>query len=144
MFKSFDYMFYPMTADVYYSTQTQNSMGEIVKTWTKDRTISCSAVKRNTDSRIAPMLDSQKFIEYDLMITLRTKEDLLQSSDSTIYYVTDVLVKNIQDPNGIIVWKESVDDPTVFEIRTIEPMYNMFSGLDGYRASLIRSDKQDI
>jgi len=144
MFRSLDYMFYPMTADIYYATQTQNSMGEVTKTWEKDRTISCSAVKRNTDSRIAPTLDPQRFIEYDLMITMRMKEDILQSSDSTIYYVTDVLIKNIQDPNGVVVWKETVDDPTVFEVRTIEPMYNMFSILYGYRASLVRSDNQVI
>lgn len=144
MFNSLDNIFYPMTADIYYSTQTQTDMGEVVKTWNKDRTISCSAVKRNTDSRIIPILDSQKFIEYDLMITMRMKEDILQSSDSTIYYLTDIIIKNIKDSKDVIVWKEAIDKPTIFEVRSIEPMYNMFSILDGYRASLIRSDNQDI
>jgi len=144
MLKSLDEIFYPMTADIYYSTQTQNDMGEVTKTWSKDRTIACSAIKRNTDSRIAVALDPEKFIEYDLFITMRTNEDILKSSDESSYRITDILVRDIKDNSGKLVWKESADESTVFEIRNVEPMFNMFSVLEGYRIALIRSDNQDI
>lgn len=144
MLSGLDGMFYPMTADIYYSTQTQNNMGEVVKTWNRDRTIACSAIKRNTDSRVAAMIDPQKFLEYDILVAMRMREDILQSSDSTLYYITDILVKNIKDANNMVVWKETIDKPTIFEVMSIEPMYNMFSVLDGYRALLVRSDNQDI
>ena len=43
---------YPMSADIYYSTETQNDIGEIVSSWSKDRSIKCSAIKERPFSKI--------------------------------------------------------------------------------------------
>ena len=51
MFNGINNLFYPMTADIYYATQTQNDFGEITKTWDRDRSVKCSAIKQNPNSR---------------------------------------------------------------------------------------------
>lgn len=139
----FNDLLYPMTADVYYATESQNDFGEIIKDWVKDRTIQCSVSKRSP-TRISNVVENGKFIEYDTDIHFRTAEDILTSTDDNIYHITDIFIKDIKDSKGLLIWKESEYEGTVFEIRAIEPMLNMFSVLDSYRINLMRSDQQDF
>jgi len=53
-----DNLYYPMTADVYYSRSHQNDFGEFEKTWQKDRTVFCSAIKERTYSKIRPDIET--------------------------------------------------------------------------------------
>lgn len=137
-------LFYPMSADVYYATQSQNDFGEIVREWTKDRTIDCSAIKQNPDSKVPKFLSPDKYIEYDIAVNFRTNEDILQSIMGPYYKITDTLIKDIKDPTGNLVWKESSIEGTIFEVRSIEPMLDMFSNLNSYRIYLVRADNQEI
>jgi len=137
-------LFYPMSADIYYATQSQNDFGEIIKEWNKDRTIKCSAIKQNPDSKVPKFLSPDRIIEYDLSINFRTNEDILESSDDQIYNITDILVKDIKDSQGNLIWKESSAESTNFEVRSVEPMLDMFSVLMGYRIYLVRSDNQEM
>lgn len=141
---SLDDLYYPMTADVYYSTETQNDFGEVIKEWNKDRSIKCAARRRTTDTGMQPYVEDQKFLEYDIRIVLRTPEDILLSTDDSIYKVTNVLIKDIKDSSGLLLWKESATEGTIFEINAIEPILDMFSNLSSYRVNLVRSDKQEI
>lgn len=141
---SFNNMLYPMSADIYYATNSQNAFGEIIKDWYKDKTISCSAIKQNPDSKVPKFLSPDKYIEYDLAVNFRTNVDILEASTGVYYKVTDVLVKDIKDASGSLVWKESLDEGTIFEIRSIEPMLDMFSNLNGFRIYLVRADNQVI
>jgi len=133
-----------MTADIYYATQSQNDFGEVVREWSKDRTISCSAIKQNPDSKVPKFLNPDKYIEYDLAVNFRTDEDILQSIMGSYYKVNDTLIKDIKDASDNLVWKESSIEGTIFEIRSIEPMLDMFSNLNGYRIYLVRADSQEI
>jgi hypothetical protein len=137
-------LYYPMTADIYYATESQNDFGEIIKEWDKDRSISCSAIKRSPDTRIPNLVESQKFLEYDIQVSMRTSEDILRSTSDISYTITDILVKDIKDAGGNLVWKESSDESTVFEIRAVEPILDMFSIVSGYRIYLVRADSQVI
>jgi len=141
---SLNNLFYPMSADIYYATQSQNDFGEIIKDWNKDRTIKCSAIKQNPDSKVPKFLSPEQIIEYDLSVNFRTGEDILQSSDDQIYRITDILIKDIKDSKGNFVWRESLTDSTVFEVRAVEPMFDMFSVLMGYRVYLVRADDQEL
>ncbi len=41
---NFKDMFYPMTADIYYSENKQDALGVIQKSWVYDRTVKCSII----------------------------------------------------------------------------------------------------
>ena len=135
-------LYYPMTADIYYSTNTQNGFGEIQKTWSKDRAINCSAIKENPASSMRTVLTTEKFLEYDIKVNMRTNENIQKSVDGTYYKPDDIMVVNIKDPFGSIAWSENSITPTQFEIDIVEPMYDELHGLAGYRILLRRSDLQ--
>jgi hypothetical protein len=136
-------LYYPMTADVFYSIQERNDFGEVKRTWIKDRTIKCSAIKERPDSKIRPTLTVDKIIDYDFRINMRTVEDVLVSSDETIYGITEVLVSNFRDSSGTPVWVEVGSKNTNFFVSTIEPMFDDLHNVAGYRTLLIRSQKQE-
>lgn len=133
---------YPMSADVYYSTETQNDIGEIVSSWSKDRSIKCSAIKERPTSTIANVVDSQKFIEYNTLLDFRTDIDILIDSEGIMHYFTEIVISNITDPLGKVVWAETASDPTDFEPQNIEPMYDPLHNFLGYRIRLKRADDQ--
>ena len=139
---SLNNLFYPMTADIYYALKTQNALGEFTRSWSKDRTINCSAIKENPQSQMRTQLTSEKFIEYDIKVNMRTNENIYKSLDGTHYRPTDIMISNIKDPFGSIAWSESNTTGTNFEIDTIEPMYDPLHNVAGYRVLLRRSDLQ--
>ena len=135
-------LMYPMTADIYYSTVEQSSFGEMVNTWSFDRVINCSAIKERPDSAITNAISSEKFIEYSYKLDFRTADEILKSSDDISYSITEILITNIKDPSGKVVWFEVLDEPTVFEIGNVEPMFDPFHNFFGYRIFLRRADDQ--
>lgn len=135
-------LFYPMTADIYYATKSQNAFGEVEREWYKDRSINCSAIKENPESQMRTALTTEKFLEYDIKVNMRTNENIFKSVDGTHYKPTDILVSNIQDPFGSIAWMENDIDATSFEVNNVEPMYDEIHNVAGYRVLLRRSDLQ--
>jgi hypothetical protein len=142
MFNGINNLFYPMTADIYYATQTQNDFGEITSTWFKDRTVKCSAIKQNPNSRTPTFVNTTINLEYDIVINFRTNEDIQVSSENQDYKITNILITNIKDASGTVIWKEDRDNPTVFEIRALEPMMNVSSNIMGYRIHCVRREAQ--
>lgn len=141
---NFNNLYYPMTADIYYATKTQNSLGEMEREWYKDRSINCSAIKENPSSEADQSLKSNKFLEYDIKVNMRTNENIFKSVDGTHYYIPDIIVSNIKDPFGSITWAENDLDSTSFEIEIIEPMFDEFHNVNGYRILLKRSSLQVV
>lgn len=135
-------LYYPMTADIYYATNSQNNFGEMESSWYKDRTINCSAIKENPQSQMRTSLTSERFLEYDIKINMRTNENIFKSIDGTHYRPTDILISNIKDPFGSIAWMENDIDATNFEVDTVEPMFDEIHNVAGYRILLRRSDLQ--
>jgi hypothetical protein len=137
-----DNLYYPMTADIYYSKTQQDDFGEFDRTWQKDRTIQCSAIKERPDSKIRPALETDKFLQYDFRINMRTNDNIQKSSTDVLYPITEILVRNLKDPAGNLVWDEYYNENTSFEIQAAEPMFNDLHVLAGYRILLVRSDRQ--
>ena len=131
-----------MTADVYYASGTQNSFGEFDQSWYKDRAVNCSVIKENPQSQMRTALESQKFLEYDLRINMRTNENIQKSVDGTYYKPSEIMITNIKDPFGTIAWAENSIKPTQFEIEVVEPMYDEVHNVGGFRILLRRSDLQ--
>ena len=136
-------LMYPMTADVYYSTETQNDLGSIVSSWQKDRTIRCSAIKERPSTVVSDAIEAQKFLDYAPRLDFRTDQDVSVSEDGTRYMPTEIIITNIKDPSGTEVWLELSGDPMEFELRNIEPMFDPLHNLFGFRVLLIRSEEQD-
>lgn len=139
---SLNNLFYPMTADIYYASKTQNDFGQLVRSWSMDRSINCSAIKENPESSMRTALTADKFVEYDVKINMRTNENIYKSLDGTHYQPTDIIISNIKDPFGSMAWAESSTTPTNFEIDIVEPMYDPLHNVAGYRILLRRSDLQ--
>jgi hypothetical protein len=137
-----DNLYYPMTADIYYARSHQNDFGEFEKTWQKDKTVFCSAIKERPDSKIRPALETEKFLQYGFRINMRTNDNIQKSSNDDYYPITDILIRNIKDPAGNLVWEEYYNENTSFEIQSAEPMFNDLHVLAGYRILLVRSDRQ--
>lgn len=133
---------YPMTADVYYSTETQNDLGSMTSLWEKDKTVRCSAIKERPSSAIDNAIEDQKFIEYTPKLDFRTDNEILMSSDGTRYMPTEVIITNIKDPSGREVWSEPSGDSTEFELGNAEPMFDPMHNFFGYRILLQRSEEQ--
>lgn len=135
-------LMYPMTAEIYYSTSEQSDFGEMVNEWSLDKVVNCSAIKERPDSSAVNAILSEKFIEYNFRVNFRTPDDILKSSDDISYAPTDILITNIKDPSGKVVWFEMSEEPTVFEIGNVEPMFDVFHNFFGYRILLRRADDQ--
>ena len=140
----FNGLFFPMTAEVYYSTQSQTEFGEIIRAWSLDRVISCSAIKQNPDSKVPKFLDPEKYIEYDLAVNFRTNDNVQKAINEKFYKINDIIIGNIKDSSGNFVWQEDYLTGTYFEIRSIEPMLSFLSIVESYRIYLVRADNQEI
>lgn len=135
-------LFFPMSADIYYPSSTQNDFGDFEHSWYKDRTISCSAIRENPSSAMRPAISSEKFLEYETRINMRTNENIFKSVDGTHYMPNQILITNIKDPYGSITWMESDIKATKFEVETVEPIFDQVHNVMGYRVLLRRSDLQ--
>jgi len=144
MFSGMNELFYPMSADIYYSTQSQNDFGEVVRAWSLDRKVSCSAIKQNPNSRTPNFTESDINLEYDIVVNFRTNQDIQISLSNDTYKITEILIKNIKDGSGNVVWKEDANNPTVFEVRAVEPMLDISSTTMGYRVLCVRADNQQL
>lgn len=133
---------FPMTADLYYPSEEQDSIGQIVNTWQYDRTIPCSAIKERPSSAISNSVTNMKFYDIDYQLDFRTPENISLSEDEKDYMYTDIVITNIQDPQGNYPWTEPSGNPTRFEIEAIEPLFDPFHVVFGYRVRLRRSDDQ--
>lgn len=135
-------MLFPMTADLYYPSEEQDSLGQIVNTWQYDRTIPCSAIKERPSSAIANSVANMKFYDINYQLDFRTPDNISLSEDDKDYMFTDIVITNIQDPQGNYPWVEPSGDPTRFEVENIEPLFDPFHVVFAYRLRLRRSNDQ--
>ena len=136
-------IFYPMTAELYYAESKQNALGIIEKNWVYDRTIKCSIISAMSDKTITGEIkNTSSTFKYDSEVVLRTNSDIQEKKNGTIYPITEILITNIKDPLGRLVWREKDDKGSQFELKTFVPSYNYAHNVEFYRGYLSRSTKQ--
>jgi hypothetical protein len=144
-FNCLDATVYPLSADLYYGLAYQDDFGKITRTWYLDRTIKCSAISDQIDEGAA--LTPDIMMKFKDNIKLRTPEDIRVASDSAKYPLTEILITNIRNSDGIVIWKEYGEDfaniPTVFEVQSTVPSLDPFQNVDHYYVYLGRSQNQD-
>jgi hypothetical protein len=136
-------IFYPMTADIYYSENKQNDLGVLEKSWVYDRTVKCSAISTMSDKTITSEIKSNsREFSYNSDIIFRVGENIQERKNGTTYPITEILITNIKDPNKKLVFKEKGNIPTQYELKTFVPGYNANHLLEFYRGYMSRSTKQ--
>jgi hypothetical protein len=136
-------VFYPMTAEIYYAETKQNDFGAMEKTWVFDRKVKCSAISVMSDKTLNSELKStSSFFQYNSDIAFRLGENIQKKKNGTYYPITEILITNIKDINDNLVWTESEDNVTQYEIATFVPSFDAFNNLQFYRGYLTRSQKQ--
>ena len=135
-------MLYPMHADIYYATETQGALGNIVREWTLDRTISCSAIKQRATYNADYEQRIKRDVENNIKTNLRSAAAINISAAGETIAASEILVTNITSGSGIVVWIEEDGSPTNFEVDSIEPLLDQFGIATGYRALLMRSSDQ--
>lgn len=135
---------YPLLADVFYPIVTEGSYGQVKKQWVLDRTIACSF---NPASRKYKQdIQTNANITIDNSLVGRVRTDILSSSTDKLNAMTNVIIANIRDKNGNIIFNESsgirVGKSTIFEISTFNPIVGPFGSTEYYKVVLSRSENQ--
>lgn len=138
-----DFLF-PLFADVYYPGVSQGVLGEIKKSWILDRTFICNATPVGGAGKedIRP----ETFIQYEGKLVSRAKTDLRVARSGTSYAVPNILITNIQTCDGELLYKETAgprnNQPTIYELATIEPFLNPFGKIEYYKMLWRRIENQ--
>jgi hypothetical protein len=135
---------YPLLADIYYPIIQTGAYGNLKKQWVLDRTIACTfnpgGLKNKKD------VDSEANLNIENFINGRVRNDLTQSNDDSLYSLTNIVITNIRDRSGNLIYNESSGPrsgmSTLFEIATFNPVLGAFGSTDHYKIILRRSENQ--
>lgn len=135
---------YPMLADIYYPIVEQGAYGNIKKQWVLDRTVAVSLTPagRKAKEDLKPNVN----IVLDNNLYGRSRSDILSSSSDSLNAQTNVVIANIRDRHGKIIYNESAGvragKSTLFEISTFIPVVGPFGTVDHYKLVVARSENQ--
>jgi hypothetical protein len=140
----FSEIFYPMSAELYYAESKQDELGSPKKTWVYDRTIKCSAISTSADrSTVSPELKNPNIIfELNSDLIFRTNDNIQKKKNGTFFPIAEILITNIKDPKGTLVWENVLNKGVQFEVKSFVPGYESSHTVKYYRAYLGRSKKQ--
>jgi hypothetical protein len=135
---------YPLLADIFYPIAETTGYGNVIKQWVLDRTV---AIALNPAGRkYAQQIQTNPNITIDNNLVGRTRTDILSSTRDAPKAMTDIIVANVRDKNGNIVYNESsgirAGKSTIFEIATFTPIVGAFGSTDYYKIVVARSDNQ--
>ncbi len=142
---SIDFIF-PLAVDIYYPIVTTGGYGDVKRQWVFDRTVSCFFTSPSSKTK-EDILPEAKIV-VDTSIVGRVRSDLTQSSRGTPNSITNILLTNIKDRNGNIIYNESsgprVGLATVFEVATFTPVVGPLGSIEYYKVVLRRSENQAV
>jgi hypothetical protein len=139
-------VFYPLLADVYYPTIDQGPYGNVSKTWMLNATLSCSfaSASSKTKQEVVPNVN----ITLNTQLIGRTRTDIRISQQNVGNAITNVLITNIRDSNGVPVYVETAGPragrSTIFEVATNEPIVGAFGKVEYYKVVIRRSENQAV
>lgn len=137
-------MFYPLQLDVHYSTTLQNDLGELEHVWTFDRTVNCR-VASNTNYKDQNVFPEQRLRMLD-QINAQVVEDIRIDSLGGMHSLNDIMVGNIRQECGGVIYKETAGDragdSTFYEVIGYSPHVGLFGKVDYVKVVLNRADQQ--
>lgn len=135
---------FPMLADVYYPIVEQGAYGNVSKNWVLDKTIACSLTVGGTAMKedIRPEVN----ILQDSLLIGRVKKDIRVSALGENNSLTNVIITNIRDKNGVELYTETSgirnNKSTIYEVATQSPIVGAFGDVEYYSLVLRRSENQ--
>jgi hypothetical protein len=143
--ESTDFM-YPMLADIYYPIIAQGVYGEVKKEWVFDRTVACNAASVGGAGQ--EDIKPEVFLQYENKLVSRSKTDLRISSNQSKEATTNILVTNIRNANGQLIYKETAGPRsgkgTIYEVGTLEPFVGPFGNIEYYKMLWRRTENQAV
>jgi hypothetical protein len=136
---------YPLIADVFYPIVDQGvGYGNVSKSWVLDKSLACSFVVAGTKTK--EDVKPETNIVIDNAIVGRFRTDVTQSTRGELYSLTNILIANIRDSQGNVIYNESAGpragQSTLFEVATMTPAVGPFGKIDYYKVVLRRSENQ--
>jgi hypothetical protein len=137
---------YPLLADIYYPIVETGAYGNLKKQWVLDKTVACAfnagGLKNKKD------VGTEANINVDNSIMGRFRNDPTQSSTESLYSITNIVITNIRDKDGQLIYNESAGprsgNSTLFEIATLNPIVGAFGKVEYYKVILRRSENQAV
>jgi hypothetical protein len=137
---------YPLLADIYYPVVDTGAYGNLKKTWVLDKTIACAfnpaGLKNKKD------VNTEANINIDNSISGRVRTDITKSNTDSLYSMTNIIVTNIRDKDGNLIYNESAGPrsglASLFEVATMNPVVGAFGKTEYYKLILRRSENQAI
>jgi len=141
-----DSTLYNVFASVYYSVLDQNAFGAVDREWVYDKDVMCSVVAASSLAN-SKQLTPDVFMKYEDILIFRTPVDITKRTNDLPYPITEILVSNIRNKSGDVLFSENVLEGkvvgTVYEVTGIAPVFDAFDKIDHYKIMLARSDNQD-
>lgn len=142
---SVDFIF-PLYVDIYYPIVTQDGYGDVKRRWVFDRTAPCFFGKPGKRTQESVMPEANIIIDSSLVG--RVKTDLTQDNRGEFYSLNNILLTNIRDRNGSIIFNESsgprVGLATVYEVAGFVPAVGPLGTTDHFSVALRRSENQAV
>jgi hypothetical protein len=137
---------FPLQADIYYPIVEQGGYGNLSKRWVLGKTIACALNPAGTKFKqeVQPSVN----VVIDNSLFGRTKTNILQLDSGEGISSTNILITNIRDANGNIIWDESsgprAGKPTLYEVATFTAIAGPFGGVEYYKLVVRRSENQAV
>jgi GH15 family glucan-1,4-alpha-glucosidase len=135
-----------MLADIYYPIVEQGAYGDVKKNWVLDKTVACQLSTAGTANK--EELRPQVKLLQDSALIGRVKSDIRFSSEEQRNGLTNILITNIKDKNGNLVYLETsgtrAGQSTLFEVATFDPFLGPFGNIEFYKLILKRSENQAV
>jgi hypothetical protein len=135
---------FPMLADIYYPIVEQSAYGNVSKNWILDKVVAGSFTPAGSEIKEEIVVNVD--LSQDSLLICRVREDLRISSFNVRNALTNILVTNIRDSKGNVIYLETSGprsgQPTLFEVATHQPFINPFQKIEHYRVVLNRSENQ--
>lgn len=123
-----------MTAEVYRESTSSDKFGQISRTWSLLKTISCHAHAIEATGRSFGSQETwDKTYDYEDIVKIRTSDEVI---------LTDQ-IKSIKSDDGAVLWKNADGTDMVFNIVGIAPQTSVFGELVGYDIMVKRAEVQD-
>ena len=144
--ESTDFM-YPLLADIYYPVIDQGAYGNLKKHWVLDRSVAAAFNPAGRKFQQDVQTNNAK-LDIDNAILGRVRQDPTQSSRNELFSLTNIIITNIRDNQGNLIYNESsgprIGKATLFEIATSNPIVGAFGTTEYFKLVLRRSDNQAV
>jgi len=139
-------LYYPLLADIYYPIVEQGAYGNVSKTWVLDKTVACFF--NPAGRKFKEDVNSEAMVNIDNSLVGRVRNDITQSNQSASYSLTNIIITNIRDTQGNIIYNESAGSrsglSSIFEVATLNPIVGPFGKTEYYKLVIRRSENQAI